>query len=78
MKINAHIYEEVRVDISTEDITDALLEMGGPESSSQANKLISACYSLIQRMDVKLFTEGSRKLIANKLREQADRYEVTP
>lgn len=82
MKILAHvdveICESVEVNISADQIVDALNEMDAPEGMAQANRLISTCYSLIKSMDVTLFTEDGRKLIASKLREQAERYEVTP
>lgn len=72
------IQEMVEVEVSIDAITESLNAMRDPESTAQANKLINTCHSLIKRIDVTLLTPGSRKIISAALREQADRYEVTP
>lgn len=78
MRINARIYDEGTVNVSAEDIVYALYELGAPENISEANRLITTCHSLIRGMDVTLLPRESRKIIAKALREQAERYEVTP
>ena len=77
MKTRVWIEQEITVDISSDDVIEALSEFDPPDLLPAALSIISHCVGIIKRIPPALIAEmsdGHRGIIVAALEEQAARY----
>jgi len=77
MKLPVYLQTQVEVDVSSEDIVNALLELDSPEIEEQALHLLNTCCGLIMTIPDSLISEMKAEhldIISSVLTIQAQRF----
>lgn len=79
MKVRAWVEtaQEIEVDVSIDDVIAEISSFGEPKSAQAALPLLSTCIGVVMKVPdeiVAAMSEAQRKIVAGRLREQAERF----
>ena len=81
MKVKAWVEmaQEINVDVSIDDVIAGISSFGEPKSAQAALPLLLTCIGVVMKIPdetVAAMSEAQRKIVAGRLREQAERFAV--